>query len=142
MSDRELAERAANLLVTTGGFSVGSSGTEYGIYHLNRWEWVGGGKFVRDPRVAMALMEQAADGRQRVLADPAPAARLMAFGDSGFELELRAWVVRPEQGVNNVRSEINLAIWRAFREHGISVPFPQREVRLLDGGTPGATPED
>jgi small-conductance mechanosensitive channel len=43
-------------------------------------------------------------------------------------------VVSPEQGVNNVRSEINLAIWRAFRAHGIAVPFPQREVRLLDGG--------
>ena len=107
--------------------------------------WSYGGESVRlklpvrisygdDPEQAMALMEQAADGRQRVLADPAPAARLMAFGENGFELELRIWVVSPEQGVNNVRSEINLAIWRAFRAHGIAVPFPQREVRLLDGG--------
>ena len=107
--------------------------------------WSYGGESVRlklpvrisygdDPEQAMALMEQAADGRQRVLADPAPAARLMAFGENGFELELRVWVVSPEQGVNNVRSEINLAIWRAFRAHGIAVPFPQREVRLLDGG--------
>jgi small-conductance mechanosensitive channel len=86
-----------------------------------------------DPELAMALMEQAAVGRERVLDDPAPASRLMAFGENGIELELRVWVTSPEQGVNNVRSEINLAIWRAFREHGIGVPLPQREVRLLGG---------
>src|SRR5690606_41949454 len=86
------------------------------------------------PEEALGRMGQAADGRQRARPAPAPAARLMAFGENGFELALRVWVVSPEQGVNNVRSEINLAIWRAFRAHGIAVPFPQREVRLLDGG--------
>jgi small-conductance mechanosensitive channel len=85
-----------------------------------------------DPEQAMALMEQAAIGRDRVLDDPAPAARLMAFGESGIELELRVWVTSPEKGVNNIRSQVNLAIWHAFRANGITMPFPQREVRLLD----------
>lgn len=84
-----------------------------------------------DPEQAMALIVQAAAGRQRVLDDPAPAARLMGFGESGIDLELRVWVTSPEKGVNNVRSEINLAIWRAFRAHSITMPFPQREVRML-----------
>lgn len=95
-----------------------------------------------DPEQAMALMEQAALGRDRVLDDPAPAARLMEFSDIGMELELRVWVTAPEKGVNNIRSEVNLAIWRTFREHGIVIPFPQREVRLLgrDGGAEGHSP--
>jgi len=61
----------------------------------------------------------------------------MAFGENGIELALRVWVTSPEQGVNNVRSEINLAIWRAFRVHGITIPLPQREVRLPGAGRGG-----
>lgn len=84
-----------------------------------------------DPEQGMALLVESAAGHQRVLDDPKPAARLMGFGDNGIDLELRVWITQPEQGVNNVRSEINLAIWRAFKRHGISMPFPQREVRIL-----------
>lgn len=85
-----------------------------------------------DPEQAMALMAEAAHGRERVLDDPAPVTRMMAFGENGIELELRVWVASPELGINNVRSEINLAIWRSFKAHGITVPLPQREVRMLD----------
>lgn len=84
-----------------------------------------------DPEQGMALLVQSAAGHQRVLDDPAPAARLMGFGSDGIELELRVWITNPEQGVNNVRSEINLAIWRAFKRHGLTMPFPQREVRII-----------
>jgi len=36
-------------------------------------------------------------------------------------------------GVNNVRSDVNRAIWRIFRSHGVTMPAPQREVRILEG---------
>ncbi|MGH8085706.1 MAG: mechanosensitive ion channel family protein [Lysobacter sp.] len=89
-----------------------------------------------DPEQGMALLVQSAAGHQRVLDDPEPAARLMAFGSDGIELELRVWITNPEQGVNNVRSEINLAIWRAFKRHGLTMPFPQREVRIIRADAP------
>lgn len=84
-----------------------------------------------DPEIAMGLMEQAARDTERVLADPAPVARLMGFGDNGLNLELRLWVNDPENGVNNVRSDVYLRIWRSFNAHGISIPYPQHEVRLI-----------
>jgi small-conductance mechanosensitive channel len=83
-----------------------------------------------DPEQAMALLLEAAKASPRVLAEPAPAARLMSFGDSGIELELRVWIKDPREGLANVRSDINLAIWRLFREAGITIPYPQRHVHV------------
>jgi small-conductance mechanosensitive channel len=68
-----------------------------------------------------------------VLADPAPTARLMNFGDSGIELELRVWIQDPEAGMGSVRSDINLAIWRAFKDAGIVIPYPQRDLHIRSG---------
>jgi len=84
-----------------------------------------------DPEQAMALLEEAARGVPRVLADPAPAARLLAFGDNGIELELRVWINDPQQGLVGVRSDLNLHIWRLFKAAGIIIPFPQRDLHLL-----------
>jgi small-conductance mechanosensitive channel len=83
-------------------------------------------------------MGEIARAHPRVLADPAPSVLLTAFGDSAINLELGFWIEDPEGGKGNVISEINFAIWRAFREHGVNIPFPQREVRLLGGDPSGA----
>ncbi|HVN41679.1 MAG TPA: mechanosensitive ion channel domain-containing protein [Steroidobacteraceae bacterium] len=86
--------------------------------------------YQNDPELAMKLLIEAAAGHRRIVHDPAPVARLMGFGDSGIDLELRFWIPDPQEGVNNVRSDVNRSIWRLFREHGIVMPFPQREVRV------------
>jgi small-conductance mechanosensitive channel len=83
-----------------------------------------------DPELAMRLLLRATEGHPRILRDQPPVARLMAFGDSGIELELRFWIPDPHEGVNNVRSDVNRAIWRLFAENGIVIPVAQREVRL------------
>ena len=83
-----------------------------------------------DPELAMRLMLEATEGHPRVIQDPAPVARLMSFGDHGIELELRFWIPDPAAGVNNVRSDVNRAIWRLFKARGITIPVAQREVRL------------
>jgi small-conductance mechanosensitive channel len=83
-----------------------------------------------DPEQAMAIMEQAATANKRALKSPEPAVRLMEFADSGIALELRVWMTDPEEGVGNVRSDINLAIWHGFKEAGITIPYPQRDVHL------------
>jgi small-conductance mechanosensitive channel len=87
-----------------------------------------------DPEQAMALMLEAAKASPRVLADPAPVVRLMEFGDNGILLELRVWIDDPEEGVGNVRSTINLAVWRAFKQAGITIPYPQRDIHIKPAG--------
>ena len=83
-----------------------------------------------DPEQAMEIMVKSAFANARVLTDPEPVCRLMEFADSGISLELRVWLSDPEEGVGNIRSDINLAIWRGFNEAGITIPYPQRDVHL------------
>jgi small-conductance mechanosensitive channel len=83
-----------------------------------------------DPELALQILVSACDGQSRVLRDPAPVSRLMHFSDSGIELELRFWISDPQEGVNNVRSEVNRAIWRLFKQHGITIPMAQREITV------------
>jgi small-conductance mechanosensitive channel len=83
-----------------------------------------------DPEVALEILLTACKGQARVLHDPAPVSRLMHFSDSGIELELRFWISDPQEGVNNVRSEVNRAIWRLFKEHKITIPVAQHDVRV------------
>jgi small-conductance mechanosensitive channel len=89
-----------------------------------------------DPEQALAVLMQAAEGNARILRDPAPVSRLMQFSDHGMDLELRFWIADPEAGVNNVRSDVNRAIWRLFRAAGITIPVAQRDVYLRYGEPP------
>ncbi|HLA36618.1 MAG TPA: mechanosensitive ion channel domain-containing protein [Rhodocyclaceae bacterium] len=81
---------------------------------------------------AMAILDAAARAQPRVLADPPTLVMLKAFGESGVDLMLSFWVADPDQGVGSLRSDINLTIWREFKRTGIVIPYPQREVRILD----------
>ncbi len=85
-----------------------------------------------DPEQAMDVLLKAAKASPRVLSDPPPAARLMGFGDSGIDLELRVWIRDPQQGVANVRSDVNVAIWKGFREAGITIPYPQQDLHVKE----------
>ncbi|MGD0502427.1 MAG: mechanosensitive ion channel domain-containing protein [Steroidobacteraceae bacterium] len=85
-----------------------------------------------DPELALQVLLAACDGQRRVLRDPAPVSRLMQFGDHGIELELRFWISDPQEGVNNVRSEVNRTIWALFKENNITIPVAQREIRIID----------
>lgn len=81
-----------------------------------------------DPELALRILLKAAENQRRILREPAPVSRLMSFSDHGMDLELRFWIADPQEGVNNVRSEVNRAIWRLFKENGITIPVAQREV--------------
>jgi len=102
-----------------------------------------------DPEQAMEVLLTAATCSPRILRDPAPVARLMGFHDYGLDLELRFWIADPQAGVNNVRSDVNRAIWMLFKEHGIRIPRAQLDVRMFDAdgriighGTLPARPPD
>ena len=85
-----------------------------------------------DLELAMRLMCAAAAAQPRVLSETPPRVFLTAFAESAINLELGFWIADPEEGKGNVISDINLAIWRAFQENGIQIPFPQREVRVVN----------
>jgi small-conductance mechanosensitive channel len=87
-----------------------------------------------DPELALQVLLQAATSNARILREPAAVSRLLQFADHGMDLELRFWIADPENGVNNVRSDVNRAIWRLFKEHGITIPVAQREIIVHDAG--------
>jgi len=92
-----------------------------------------------DPEVALDALLHATANHPRILRDPGPVTRLMSFEDYGMRLEVRFWIADPMNGVNNVRSDVNRAIWKVFKERGIKIPVAQRELRVLDGAN-RATP--
>ncbi|MDP1606874.1 MAG: mechanosensitive ion channel [Rhodocyclaceae bacterium] len=81
---------------------------------------------------ALAVLVEMARSQPRVLAEPPPKGFVTAFADSGINLELGFWIGDPEEGSMQIKSDIYLAIWKAFKEEGIEIPFPQREVRWLN----------
>ena len=83
-----------------------------------------------DVRLAMQLCIEAAAVVPRVQKNPEPRINLMGFGDSSVNLEMRIWINDPPQGRANVISEVLLGIWDRFHEHGVEIPFPQRDLHL------------
>lgn len=89
---------------------------------------------------ARELMLVAARGHAKVIAKPAPAVFLKAFGESGIDLELAVWINTPDEGERVLRSDINWAIWEAFQREGIEIPFPQRVVHVAHSQGPANMP--
>ncbi len=85
-----------------------------------------------DIELAMRLMVEVASAVERVLPDPEPKVFITQFADSSINLELGFWIADPENGRLGVISEVNLGLWKAFKQNGIEIPFPQREVRVLN----------
>ena len=96
-----------------------------------------------DLDLALQLLEQAALAHPRVMKSPnPPMAFVVRFADSGIELELGVWILDPENGQLNLRSDLNRAIFRAFAEHGIRIPYPQRELRMVEAAAPRPSGHD
>ncbi|WP_206997554.1 mechanosensitive ion channel family protein [Trinickia mobilis] len=83
----------------------------------------------------LLLLADAAKDVERVLQDPAPTPYLVGFGADGIDLELGFWIEEAAKGTAGVRSQVNRNIWRLFAAHGVSIPYAQREVRII-GGVP------
>ena len=92
-----------------------------------------------DPDQVQSVLLAAAGGCQRVLAEPAPAVRLLRFGADGLEFQLQFWIQDPQNGQSNVRSDVNVAMLKGLRAAGIDIPYPQRVVHMVTSSTTGAT---
>lgn len=91
-----------------------------------------------DVRKAIELCLQAADETPRILKEPAPVCHLQEFADSSVNLDVRFWIDDPMNGRANVVSPLLLSIWDKFREHGIEIPYPQRDLHIRSSALPTA----
>jgi small-conductance mechanosensitive channel len=89
-----------------------------------------GVSYTADLALAQKLMVEAATASPRVLSKPAPSIWLRGFGDSSVDHEILAWIPDPEMGVGAVQSDVLNRVWRLFKENGIEIPFPQRDLHI------------
>ena len=83
-----------------------------------------------DPHKAIALCFEAAKESKRILKEPKTNVLVKGFGDSSVDLEIRIWINDPQNGVSNIKSEVLLCVWGKFHEHGIEIPYPQRDLHI------------
>jgi small-conductance mechanosensitive channel len=81
-----------------------------------------------DPHQVTAITIAAAMQVDRVAANPQPVCWMTGFGDSSLDFVLRFWISDPQKGLTNIRGKVLLAIWDTFKEHGVAIPYPHREV--------------
>lgn len=85
-----------------------------------------------DIEAVLPMLEEIGAKQERVLDEPRPTAYLVSFDDSGITLELGVWIADPGNGTLGLRSDMNREILRRFRAAGVEIPFPQREIRVLN----------
>lgn len=90
-----------------------------------------------DPHKVRRVAVEAARSVERVLKTRDTVCHITSFGDNSINYVLRFWILDPREGLTNVRGTVFLALWDAFHAENISIPFPQREVRIL-GDAPAA----
>ena len=81
-----------------------------------------------DPHKVKEIAETAVKNLDRVVDTPAPVCWLIEFGDSSLNFSLRFWIKDAEAGVTNIKGAVMMALWDAFKENNIAIPFPHREV--------------
>jgi len=119
--DRDNAE----LLVPNQTFFTEAATTYTASDRMRRSQVSVGAAYHHNPAEVIALLEATAGQVARVLPDPAPKALLLSYGDFAINYALRFWIANPMDNVG-ICSEVNQAIWHAFKDHNIEIPFPQQ----------------
>ena len=81
-----------------------------------------------NPHDVIRIAKEAAIVPERVEETPSPVCWITEFGDSSINFSLRFWIKDAEAGVSNVKGQVLLALWDAFKENDIQIPYPHREV--------------
>ncbi len=84
------------------------------------------------PHKVRELAIEAAKSVDRVISIRPTVCHVVGFGDSSVDYVLRFWIQDPTGGLTNIRGQVFLALWDAFEANGISIPFPQREVKVIE----------
>jgi small-conductance mechanosensitive channel len=86
-----------------------------------------------DMELAEKLMLEAAKQARRVLETPPPTVWMSDFGDNSVNFVIHCWINDPEEGIGNVRSEVLKHLWGLFKDNGVEIPYPQRDLHLRHG---------
>ena len=84
-----------------------------------------------DVERACSILAELTRKQPRVIDEPASAARVKQLTEHGIELELTVWIRDPQVGEGDLKSDLFKDILKTFREQGIVIPYPRREVRML-----------
>ena len=97
-----------------------------------------GTNYDADPRLVCKLASDIAAAHPRATKGKTPNCLLTEFAEAGMKFSLTFWIADPD-GMDNVKSEVMLALWDAFKREGIRVPYPVREIRVRGGALPVET---
>lgn len=85
-----------------------------------------------DPHEVKRVASLAPTSVSRVISRPLPVCHVTNFGESSIDLVLRFWIRDPTKGLTNVRGDVYLALWDALKEADIEIPYPRRDVTILE----------
>jgi small-conductance mechanosensitive channel len=97
-----------------------------------------GTNYEADPRLVCKLAVDVAAAAKRAIKGKPPNCLLTEFAEIGMKFSLTFWIADPD-GMDNVKSEVMLSLWDAFKREGIRVPYPVREIRVRGGALPVET---
>ena len=97
-----------------------------------------GTNYDADPRLVCKLASISPQPTPRATNGKPPNCMLTEFAEAGMKFSLTFWIADPD-GMDNVKSEVMLALWDAFKREGIKVPYPVREIRIRGGALPVET---
>jgi small-conductance mechanosensitive channel len=94
-----------------------------------------GTNYDADPRLVCKLAIEVAATAPRTIKGKPPNCILTEFAEAGMKFSLTFWISDPD-GMDNVKSEVMLALWDVFKRENIRVPYPVREIRVRGGALP------
>ncbi|MGI9350850.1 MAG: mechanosensitive ion channel family protein [Rhizobiaceae bacterium] len=90
-----------------------------------------------DIKILPELIIKAVSAHPGVLSEPEePDCELRGFGDSGIDFGVEFWIEGIDDGKNRISSDLLFIVWETLKENNITIPYPQREVRILNPDTP------
>lgn len=93
-----------------------------------------------DPHAVRAALLEACQSNQEILTAPAPQVFFLGFGDNAFNFQLLVWIAQPSRQLV-IKSDLYFAIEASLRQHGIEIPFPQRDLHIRSGLPSDLSPE-
>ncbi|MFM7266007.1 MAG: mechanosensitive ion channel family protein [Cyanobium sp.] len=117
----------AELVVPNQNFFTATTITYSSTTSLRRSNVVVGAHYRHEPEQVIALILETVGTVTRVLKEPVPVARISNYGESSVDYMVLYWINRPMDN-GSIAGDVRRALWHAFRENGIEMPFPQRVV--------------
>ena len=133
----------ATTVVTNDNIAIIVPNSEFVSSRVTNWSYTDrnvrfnfpvGVSYQSDPELVRRILLQIADQHPGVLKDPKPDALLQEFGDSSLNFILRVWTKQYATTPGVLRSELNFMISKIFKEQGIEIPYPQRDIHIRSGG--------